>query len=1064
MEGWADSDILTVEYTKVFTHSTLEILDENRQPLDYLTDPNSSFTVLITAAEAGLTSVHPVAVTTANGDTDTLTLVPFGREGDMFRFMGLIPFAVDPEGATSGNGTVEAWYFDSVIVTWVNPNDPADVVSDTVAVRPHPRPAAVYFTDTLAISDPVYIYEEEVDSVTIIVQDQVGNPDLDYQITLITDPLYGDRDPDTLTVDLIELSPGVYGVRVPVDNTSLITNPGDQELQVLKGDTIYAFYTDPLDEETQRARVVYSKPGEVEGVMYFTDAQWNQLADGVVWDPREDNLYIYYQDDYLTTPKALTVTVTSTLGTGAVRYDTLQLALDLPEQQDSIGIWRITLAMLEEEWPDTRNDTVEVFFKGEVRAQIPTHARDGTDLNTIQDLMMVARPDSQEVIIVTDTAGNDTIYRSTEIIRIEVNDQDFTNATDTILVNVYCPATNDVLEDVMLIQQPDGSYVGTFQKDEIPVDLNDRILSTPSEGLFEVVYVDPVYGNQITKEVSFIDTSPQNIYFTDPNGNVITSMDEYTDSTFVVVVEAASENKYQVDTLQVILTTQGGDQDTILVIETDIHSGVFESAELTFSFGEPNPDNNVVEVPLDTSSSHNIIDVTATVITPQGTNSTDMVIESAYIPVDSTWIIDGNSDGYPDSIFIQFQEPLGELPMNIYSIDWPEEAAGSNITARYNEDSTLTQISFYVREDGTVDSSLVVVYLGEQAFDFGATAPDPDDPPSLTLPEGPVFRGMEILIEDRIKPVIVDAVMYPSDPDILTPDTLVVTLSEPITQTSPGGAPWNNLIMFYTPGNEDQVYVLQTYDNMQPIVSDDGLTWTFIVTDEIGVFKPQIGDVVFLNPYAEYADAENNETADREEDVIGEAKKNPIHTSYITVPVIGLSPSSPGYVQVNGYYDEDGNWVVDMPTWIPPYGMDFYYGTINEDEQALCEEDPSSVVPERKGLTPVPPNCLSMVSVLSDTSYIAYVDIYDNLGKVVHSSVQRFGLCGELYNSARYTPSGKISWLIWNQMDLDEKFVGSGVYIWQVQFKVRNRAYIEYYKQGVVRAEEDPLPNCAAPQ
>ena len=87
--------------------------------------------------------------------------------------------------------------------------------------------------------------------------------------------------------------------------------------------------------------------------------------------------------------------------------------------------------------------------------------------------------------------------------------------------------------------------------------------------------------------------------------------------------------------------------------------------------------------------------------------------------------------------------------------------------------------------------------------------------------------------------------------------------------------------------------------------------------------------------------------------------------------------------------------------------------------------------------------------------------IYDHLGKFVHSSIQRFGKCGELDNILRNRSEGWLSFLIWNQRDLDGKYVGNGVYIWKVTFKSPGKpAETKIYRQGIARSEP-PRRRCA---
>jgi len=140
--------------------------------------------------------------------------------------------------------------------------------------------------------------------------------------------------------------------------------------------------------------------------------------------------------------------------------------------------------------------------------------------------------------------------------------------------------------------------------------------------------------------------------------------------------------------------------------------------------------------------------------------------------------------------------------------------------------------------------------------------------------------------------------------------------------------------------------------------------------------------------------------------------------------------------------------------WIPPIGLQ-PDGSINTIQQELC------INPD-KSMTPYPLNCLSTVVVVAQEAYRATINIYDHLGKFIHSSTQQFGYCeSEKENSERYTPIGSISWLVWNQRNLDNRLVGSGVFIWKVQFSYENgNSQLMMYKQGIAR-QDNPLQFCA---
>ena len=99
--------------------------------------------------------------------------------------------------------------------------------------------------------------------------------------------------------------------------------------------------------------------------------------------------------------------------------------------------------------------------------------------------------------------------------------------------------------------------------------------------------------------------------------------------------------------------------------------------------------------------------------------------------------------------------------------------------------------------------------------------------------------------------------------------------------------------------------------------------------------------------------------------------------------------------------------------------------------------------------------------MVTDVGYIADVSIYDNLGKWISSSKQSFGSCDELDDPEREYMGGYLSFLVWNQKNNENKFVGSGLYLWNVTYiNDDGSRQVKVYKQGIARSE-NPSENCA---
>jgi hypothetical protein len=339
---------------------------------------------------------------------------------------------------------------------------------------------------------------------------------------------------------------------------------------------------------------------------------------------------------------------------------------------------------------------------------------------------------------------------------------------------------------------------------------------------------------------------------------------------------------------------------------------------------------------------------------------------------------------------------------------------------------------------------------------------------------------LELAIRDKVKPVVIGAEKRPSDLNYYedsqgkarkNPDTLIVTFSEKITPVHLRGMPWDSLLLFMAPGaDEDHIHRLI---NLEDPVAIDGeeTTWMFIVTNDLSAFKPNVGDYVFMNPDAPFTDAApaKNGPAGRKAIVIGLEAKGNIYDAFVFVPVEGINPGDPDMLLANGgynagdpgslapvnarrYVDKDGN-IKFVYEWIPPVGLES--NGLVDDNRAVCGDGA-----ERSDFTPYPTNCLSTVKVHSKDKYIAKISIFDHLGKYVTSLEQRFGYCGELENPNRVTTQGMASWLVWNQKDLRGRYVGSGVFLWRVEFITPEETTVSNYRQGIVRSV-NPQEGCA---
>ncbi len=1090
--GWANSEVLVVIYTKLNLPSSLSLLDGNLQEVAYITERNNSFYVVIQTSEADLNAVTPLAVTTSKGDSEILNLSLVGRNGDYFKYQAEIPFSVTTTSPGS-DGTIQADNYDNIVVSWTNPNNSSDAVADTLSVRPFPVQSDIFFTTSLSSTNRLSEYNGTEDSLYLIIKDQAWDLSKNYQVTIISIPTYGqNRGADTLTLPITLVGPGTYGVVIPVDKNP-DSNSGDNLLQIVKADKITASYADPVDNDEASTQVNYGSAGEVTAQIMFTNSAGIPIPDGEYYDPASDSLYLIYIDDYTLQPKSLTLSVTNTTGTGKQSRDGLTIDLGSATQEDSIGYWRISIPMDENQTTNTQNNIIEVFFNSLIVANVNSHSKDGIALGIVQDILNVANEDEPEVITIRDSNGSSIVTRETDTLLITLNDQNFTSVDDSVYATIECLSSGDVYTRLLLIEQPDGSYQGIILKNEEEVEIGDDILSCSTDDDIKVSYSDPVYKNNITANKKILEEGGQSVEFIDSNGDVITNLDEYNGGDFRIKVIAFSESQTEVDTLTVTLVNSKGESIQVKVIETDVFSGEFISSTVPYTFlykdEKADPDVLVVGV-LDDEQSQNSGTITAILQTEFDTTSSTLDIDAAYVPVERSWIIDGNSDGRADSLFIKFTRNLQTIPNSILSIDWPAEG-DNDYTAEYDEDKALTEIFFYKDAEGNIDSSIIVISLKDNGEEFSrnATKASETNPPKLTLPSNNVFKGKEVEIMDSVSPTIVKAERRPSDLGFYdyvdvngktrykqNPDTLIVTISEYISlEDDSGPLWWDSLIVFSQTCDKDNGHFLQNFegDKPQEIEPDENGNprWMFIVTNEKDAYKPSSEGCVWLNPDARYSDAAGNRPSNNDVPPVGLDDAKFINDSKIFNPVVGVNLSEDNIVEsyiAYGALDEDGNLILPevqdgsyVQLWIPPQGLKGD-GTIDPKQLSQnCNENTNLV--EEEDFREYPQNCLSSVFVESLGGYVAEVEIYDHLGKFIHRHVQSFGKCGETANENRLGPNGFRSWLVWNMKDAEGNFVGSGVYVWKVKYRALDQTITiptAIYKQGIARSKP-PRKNCA---
>ncbi|MBF0430998.1 MAG: chitobiase/beta-hexosaminidase C-terminal domain-containing protein [Fibrobacteria bacterium] len=1035
-------------------------------------------------------------------DRETVHLHLSGQRGEIGEWTIELPL-IEDTSAIPGDGILQ-YYFSSEIRVEVATHMAGtveklagDISKAVLPLMPAPYPGTVFFASK--DWEPISSFTGDEERLYIVVMDRVYDKDrMDEYVVTVTNTK-GENNTaltDKESYKLMEIAPGKFGVIVPVSPSS--QSPpviqGNGKFRMRKGDGVKVVYVDPVDQLEASDSKNFGMPGQQKGQIYFSNADYSIPAltmERGIWDASSGMVYLYYEDDYISglIRKSVHITLTSTDGQGRKIIDTEMAHLNLTGKNDSIGIWTLELMLHDNPTAVPGDGKLQFYFSGEIVVNVATH-RAGTIEklagDTVKAVLSTAYANRQEQISLRDATTGSLIYRQTNAVKVCVEDQVFSAAyQDTLLLEkVECKSSGDLLKGVELLQTTFGSneYCGVFKKDEAMVGaFNDDVLHCQDIDNLVAYYTDPVYGTSVKKVVSIMDNVNTEIQLIDLAGNsIIKTYRESKGNRIKVRLTHNTPDIYLVDTLYVTLSTDAGDALTVRAIETSKDNGVFE-AVVSLGFTElPDKHNNVIEGRLNPGELINTMMLTA----QNGPAAISITVTAAYVPVEKAWIVDGNGDGQVDSIFVNFKSSIPSLPGQVSSIDWPYEGAQEQVVQATPSFPEFSPVNYVPGNLSTITVVLPGVLDRSQAvFPADVTGRDIQNPPFLNLPEGPIFQGQRVTIEDAVGPVIVSAEkrtsgnVYYKDVDGIVrkrPDTLIITISEKIRQLHNAGTPWDSLFFFKSRHMENKdAYPLISLAGVNPVVQGfDSLSWIFILDNGTETIKPLIDDELFMSPLAPYVDASpaQNRPQDVGTIITGVEPSASLQYSNIYVPVVGADVDDPLSLMANLHINENGavtpgRDLVLMDNgfgeyayarmWVKPVGLQ-WDGSVM-DPGTEC----SMGFSEQTGLSEYPENCLSTVQVFIDDAYTAEIAIFDHMGKYIFQSVQYFGHCGEIDNKYRRTTKGIQSWLVWNQKDMHDRYVGTGVYIWKVKFTTSKGSHMAVYRQGIVRSGIDPMEGCA---
>ncbi len=1066
--GFKDSKIMSQTWTKEFVASRLEILDENGNtiPGGVITGAAKSIRVKLVTTQDNLGSAITDATTKVSGDAETVALDNSGSLGNAFEFLKQVALQ-HPFAKVIGNDTIEAIGTDTLIVRWVNPFNAIDVAADTLVIKPAFVAAEVYFS-TSVNGPKITEYPVGQDSVFIMVKTRPRDPALIYTVTLTSTDGSGDKEILALT----ELTPGVFYAKVPVGTGVKLQS--DNIIQVAAaGDQLTAVFTDPVYKTDYRGDAGFAQQVQESANLDFIDEAGNVLAPADIWNPNKGKVYLRFSDDWnagidlLIQTKTARLTLINRKSGDSVGADVETVILTLKSKTASRGTWEGSLALADKATARNGNDTVETYFRGELRAAVTPHNNAGLSTSPdAVDNLVIAYPDQPAEIIIRDTAGT-AVDRKTDKVEIIIRDQPFTKSGDaTINAEVSCVASGDKVAKVTLVWNGTEYVIKPpLDKGEVngtTIDKTDALLLCRESDVLTVTYLDPVYLTPRSADVKWTDDPTARMYFaSSKDTSVITSAADGAVKDFLIVVEGKSPTRDKADTILVTLTTAQGEREVFPAVETGPFTGKFiVKADFAFTSADPVKDDKHVQARITLANRVNQVLLTGTATLAGSPVSAELSLLSRYDLVVRAYMKDEDENGRADHAYFVFDHTLSMLPSSLDEVYWNQEGAD------YKKKAEASMLTFLAGSD----SSIVVADFTKSQFAANLTdIPAGVPAPYGHFPDDNLFGGQKPSLADSVGPVAVTAIKHPSNLQSynvtttekrFNPDTLVITVSEKLKTTST----FEEMLRF-SKGCSDYKESAPVHLFSPPSASSDGLTWVVIVDNSPDAQAPLVGDCIFLETDGRYTDMVDNRPGKLGAPLEGENPKLTIREFRGFPPVAGLDAGSPGFlISTNDKRDDvkggvwsqptgtDGTWEV---VWIPPYGFkaDDPVGSLIDIAKDFNNPQTGERRPEISGPQPMPNN-ISAVQVIASGAYKAQIRIFDNLGHFVRTMDQAYGFNGEDKNPWRATDKGQVSFLVWDMKDEAGSKVGQGVYVWKVSFvflEKNKKAEVMYTRTGVLR-------------
>lgn len=612
-------------------------------------------------------------------------------------------------------------------------------------------------------------------------------------------------------------------------------------------------------------------------------------------------------------------------------------------------------------------------------ASVPA-CKDGKTIREVKD----------SIALVNVSNKNEAIARETEVISATLTTEDFSRGVDTVLVNLSCLVSGDMEENLKMVETSSGKYklLNDMKKDERNAKRNDGRLSCTAADTIVVSYKDPMFGTTVADSAAI--SSMEGIEYRFMDSKCYEDLDSVlTSSTapFCLVINMESPTLDKADTLDVILFTNTGDTLKVKAVETGKYTSEFKvkNAYFTYVSEKKAQKDTVLDAVLNFDGESNRIKIQAEVKSDKSNLKTRdyLIVNSDYVGAELAELYDSDLDGQADSIRIHYKKAITAKIESIDTLYWNK--AGDEWRSVKKSEIVLES-----------DNKWIHAKL-EKPFEYGKTAIDTSAKPYLQLTKSKGDIMQKMFIEDHIGAVPVEAVKHPGEmtiseyldaSDKLPPDTLVITLSEPIKNVGDSAA-WKKLFRYSKSCSDTATHSINAE---APTIDSTGTVWTFVLKD----YNISVDNCIRTNPAANYVDRSKN-------------------------------PMGRGGIDVTG---KDGS-------------VYLYEVAGNPAISGLGKK--AKWIPEKGDQWEVQPDTISSVRFQTIAPFHAFITIYDGLSHIVTSFQKDFGHKGEMEQEIRGNDKNhyKVGFLKWNQRSSDGRKVGTGVYIWRIDFKFED-GHAEY--------------------